>query len=172
MRTVSRRTSALRTGPASRTAATQLDQQGIRVLTGTWSRQPQDEPPDLPRDLPGLPDDELMDLFSQVNQWRKYLRLQLAMAEADESSAAAQERNAEAIALAKSGARTVAEMKAIARDDASYAAAAALHAETYSYRKLVSALFENVDSDAFLLSRELTRRTAEAPRDRRASRRW
>lgn len=125
----------------------------------------------MPRNLPGLPDEELMDLFRQANQWRKYLRLQLAAAEVDEASAEAAERTAEALVVGRSGAKTVTQMKADAKDDPAYAAAAALHAETYAYRKLVSALYENVESDCFLLSRELTRRTAEAPSDRR-TRRW
>jgi hypothetical protein len=171
VRTVTRRATTLRTGPASRTAATQLDQQGIHVLGGRWAPQPADEPPQLPRNLPNLTDPELMDLFSQVNQWRKYLRLQLAAAETDESHAKARATSAEAIALARSGGKTVAEMKARAREDASYAEASALHADAYGYRKLVSALFENIESDCFLLSREITRRTAEAPGDRRNSRR-
>lgn len=125
----------------------------------------------MPRNLPSLTDPELMDLFSQLNQWRKFLRLQLAAAEADESHAKAQATSAEAIALSRAGGKTVAEMKARAREDESYAAASVLHADAYGYRKLVLALFENIDSDAFLLSREITRRTAEAPGDRRNSRR-
>lgn len=171
MRTSSRR-KPLQTGPASRMAAARLEEQGISILRGSWSRQPADDPPGIPRNLPGLSDDELMELYREINQWRKYLRLQLAAAEADESAAKAQAHKAEAIALAKSGARTVAEMKARAQEDSTYAEAAVAYADAYAYRKLVSALFENQDSECFLLSREITRRTAEAPRDRRAGRRW
>jgi hypothetical protein len=169
MRTIPRR-QELQAGPASLQAARKLHAQGIDILHGCWSRQPPDEPPPIPPKLPSLTDDELMDLFRLVNQWRKYLRLQLAMAEADESSAAAAARSAEAIALARAGGKTVAEMKARAREDASWAQAAAAHAAAYSYRKLVAALSENVDSDVFLLSRELTRRTSEPPLDRRTRR--
>lgn len=171
MRTVSRQ-QGLQAGPASSQAARRLHGQGISLANSTWARQPQEEPPQIPAKLPALPDSELMELFRQINQWRKYLRLQLAMAEADESHAAAQEKNAEAIALSQATGKTVAEMKARARDDESYAAAAARCADAYAYRKLVSALFENLESDSFLLSRELTRRTSEAPADRRAGRRW
>ena len=162
--------STIQAGPASSRALERLSGQGLDVLAG-WTPQPRQEPPPIPRDLPDLPDTELMDLFRLVNQWRKYLRVQLAAAEIDESSAAAAAAAIEAAALARSGAKTVTQAKAAARDDDSYAAAQALHAETYAYRKLVAALAENLEGDAFLLSRELTRRTAEAPADRRANRR-
>jgi len=170
MRTVSRRP-AIQAGPASTRALDRLREQDIDVLGG-WIRQPRQDPPEIPRDLPGLPDLELMDLFREVNQWRKYLRVQLVAAEIDESSAAAKARDAEAVALARSGARTVTAMKAAAKQDAGYAGAQALQADAYSYRKLVGALAENLEGDAFLISRELTRRTGEAPADRRNARRW
>lgn len=94
------------------------------------------------------------------------------MAETDEAAAEKELRSAEAIALAATGARTVTEMKALAREDTRSARARDRHGDAYSYRKLVSALAENIETDAFLLSREITRRTAEAPRDRRAARKW
>lgn len=160
----------IQAGPAARKAISKLRDQGIDMLHG-WAPQPRHDPPQIPRDLPALPDAELMDLFRQASQWQKHIRLQLAAAEIDESSAAAAASTAQAIALGRSGAKTVTQMKADARDDAAYAAAEALHAEAYAYRKLVLALFENLDRDCFLLSRELSRRTAEAPSDRRTGRR-
>lgn len=168
MRTV-RSPSALQTGPASRTAATRLAQQGINPFS--WVRQPGNQPPRIPVNLPDTQDPELMGLLWQVSEWVKYLRLQLAMAEVDESAAAARMNSQEALARARSGGKTVTEMKALARDDVSYAAAAEGHASAYGYRKLVAALYENLDYDRFLLSREITRRGNEAPPDGRRFRR-
>lgn len=168
MRTV-RSPSALQTGPASRTAAARLTRQGIDPFT--WVRQPGREPPRIPANLPDIQDPELMGLFRQISEWAKYLRLQLAMAEVDESAAEHQENSTEALARARSGGKTVTEMKALARDDTSFAAAAEAHAAAYGYRKLVAALFENVEYDRFLLSREITRRGNEAPLDGRRFRR-
>jgi len=168
MRTV-RLPSELQTGPASRTAVTRLTRQGIDPLA--WTRQPSKEPPRIPRNLPEVQDPELMGLFQQISEWVKFLRLQLAMAEVDESDAEHRMNSQEALARARSGGKTVTEMKALAREDGSFAAAAETHAAAYGYRKLVSALFENLDYDRFLLSREITRRGNEAPMDGRRFRR-
>lgn len=168
MRTV-RLSSALQTGPASRMAVTRLTQQGINPFT--WVHQPGKEPPRIPRNLPDIQDPELMGLFQQISEWVKYLRLQLAMAEVDESGAEHQMNSTEALARARSGGKTVTEMKALAREDVSFAAAAENHAAAYGYRKLVAALYENADYDRFLLSREITRRGNDTPLDGRRSRR-
>jgi hypothetical protein len=128
-------------------------------------RKPRAELPPLPEDLSDLPDSALMKLFGQLTQWQKYLGTQLALAEVDE----------------KSSARTLARVekgydfrkpgdKVRAAADPAYEAAIVAAQDTFAYRRLVDALHGSVDSDAFLCSRELTRRLGTADRDHRNAR--
>ena len=62
------------------------------------------------------------------------------------------------------------DSKERAYSDAEYVQAEKDQADAYSYRKLIEALYENVDRDSFIVSREITRRGNISGRDRRADR--
>ena len=64
----------------------------------------------------------------------------------------------------------VTTQKAMAYEDEDYLAALEEYRTAHSYRKLIGAMFVNVDRDAALLSREITRRTSRNDREARADR--
>jgi len=152
-------------GDAARRAASTLEEQGI--LVGRWARQPLDDPPDVPRDLTELRDRELMELYQRVNNWVKYLGLQLSTAQVDERHDAAVVVRIEA--LKGYDFRRI-DAKTQAHSDPQYVAAKDKAEAAHGYRKLVEALYNNVDKDSFTLSREITRRGNRSARDGRHNR--
>jgi hypothetical protein len=153
----------LRDGSAA--AARQLAGQGISM--DRWARHPGDDPPDVPRDLTEEPDRALMNLFQAIQRWVKYLALQLAAAEVDESCT---ERALTRIEALKGYDFRKVDAKTRAYTDQEYLTAKDDQEAAYGYRKMIAALYANVDRDSFHLSRELTRRSARADRDHRAER--
>jgi hypothetical protein len=61
-------------------------------------------------------------------------------------------------------------MKASVWEGEDFQAAQDAKQEAYAYRKLIEALYNAVDRDAFLVSRELTRRIGREQKDRRRER--
>lgn len=108
-----------------------------------------------------------MMLFSDTGRWQRYLTLQLAAAEVDESRAEKDLTRIEA--LNGYDFRKVDAKKAAYADD-SYIRAKDTQIQAYGYRKVLAALVANVDRDSFQLSREISRRSARADRDRRQER--
>lgn len=109
--------------------------------------------------------------------WAGYLSGQVATAEIDERAAEATLDTAEAVALVRS--REDADAKALAtilkaqRDlDPAVVEMRQEVANRYAYRKLVGVLFTNVERDAALVSRELTRRTGSYEAKPRRESRW
>lgn len=160
-----------RSGESSGAARRHVQQQGLGL-----PRRPIGETPELPSDLTELGDSALMTLFRKIMAWSKYLATQLAMAEIDEKDANAKVTRAEAHArqeVAKSAEvkLSATEIKAEAYEYKPYRMAAEAAQDIYAYRKLVNSLSEGLEQDAFLLSRELSRRLGTADRDSR-DRRW
>jgi hypothetical protein len=150
-------------GQVSQAAADKLATQGIQV--NRWAKRPaESEPPDVPRDLTEVRDRELMNLYQGLNSWVKYLGVQLAAAEVDESSA---ERAVTRIEAREGYDFRKVDAKQRAYEDKAYQDAKDAQEAARGYRKMVGALYQNVDHDSFHVSRELTRRTARAPRDGR-----
>ena len=111
-----------------------------------------------------------MDLFRRVNEWVKYLGLQLTAAETDETlSKTRRDRVGAAIMVENRGERVVATQKALMDSDPRYQEQVDEVQQIYEYRKLVGALHSQVDSDLFHLSREVTRRS-DSDRGGRSSR--
>jgi hypothetical protein len=89
------------------------------------------------------------------------------MAQVDERYADKLVEKLTALGRIRSGQKTATAMKAAAWDDEGYAKAADDLQKAYGYRKLVEALYNAVDRDSFLVSRELTRRIGRIEKDRR-----
>jgi hypothetical protein len=127
--------------------------------------------PATSNDIPGLPDDltllddgGLMDLFTQLTAWCDYVGTQHATATIDERDTERRLEVAEANAVTLNWGGTSGERVAIAKAkialDPDVQALKKELQERYAYRKLVETLFTNLDRDAALVSRELTRRTS------------
>jgi hypothetical protein len=161
---------SLRLGTAAAEAARQLEKQNI--LLSHWAVHPGAEPPDLPHDIPGMTDREVMELFRAYNQWARYLALQLAAAQVDEEYAEQKLVKLTALAQIKNRAeKNVTTMKALANDDPTVRTAEDEKLEAYSYRKMIEALHHTVDMNYKHTSREISRRCGNgAARDQRAER--
>lgn len=115
-----------------------------------WARRPGKEPPEIPADVTGLADPALMQLFTSLSRWTRYLAVQLAAAQVDESYAARQ------AAIAKAAKTPLAEL-----GDA--------HEQAKSYHVMIKALYGVTDRDFKLISREITRRTGRGAQEGRGN---
>ena len=158
-------------GPDASAAASRLARQGLSLPP-----RPEIEIPNLPRDITELSDEQLMDLFVELTTWNDYISTQVAAAQVDERAAQrlldVTEANATAANWSGGKDDRVAITKAKVATDSSVAASRDALAERHAYRKLVEALGFNVERDAALVSRELTRRTSGSTPTVRRSSRW
>lgn len=125
--------------------------------------KPAVEIPQLPTEgLAELSDDHLMDLFSLLTRWADFLAGQVALAEIDERAQDAVVETAEATAMLADWGGKRDDKVTIARAtrtlDADVQEMRQEQATRYAYRKLTQVLFGNVERDATLVSRELSRR--------------
>ncbi len=143
----------------SEKAAAELAKQGLRI-----PNQPEDRLPRLPADITSIHDEELMVLFGAVTSWLDYVSVQVACAEIDERASQSLLDQAEASAVLSSykgpQADRITMAKANAALDPEVIRLKGELAENMGYRKLIQTLAQNLERDAALVSRELTRRTA------------
>ena len=156
----------LEMGLSSLEARRKADLNGLPV-----PQQPSHDQPRLPNDLTELDDSELMTYFRKLTAWANWLASQLALAQVDERYAEERLKKIEAFAnIANKGEKNVTTAKALAYEDEDYVEAKDGAQQAYAYRKLVESLYNSVDRDSQLVSRELTRRVGRNDRDNRASR--
>lgn len=161
----------LRMSEASEKAAADIKKQGLRLFD-----RPEDRIPRLPEDITAVHDENLMALFTGITSWLDYVSVQVACAQIDERAAQRTVDQAEASALINGWSGDRADRVAIARAkqaiDPEVIRVIDEFAEAHNYRKLIEALASNLERDAALVSRELTRRTAgiSSTPSRRASR--
>lgn len=124
--------------------------------------RPDFEVPTFDTDLTALPDDHLMSLFAELTAWADHLHGQVALAVSAEKEAARDSERLESAAML-AGWKTktpVAVLKALVDVDEDVSEARKHQLVAESFRRMVSTLADNVERDAALVSRELTRRTA------------
>lgn len=159
----------LRMSEASEQAHAKLLKQQLRL-----PEQPDYEIPGLPEDITELDDQMLMALFTLLTSWADYVTGQLACAQIDERSIQKSLDISEATALlggwkGGSDARVAIAKAAVATDPEVLRLRDGLD-EAHAYRKLIEVLSNNLERDAALVSREITRRSAAEPRRARANR--
>lgn len=133
---------------------------------------PDFELPGLPRDLTLLDDSELMNLFGDYVAWQNFASSKLTEAEIAEHRADGVVRYVEAAAMIGGwGSKdkvTVARAELTVSEEVVKAREAALQA--YATRKTCAVVAANCERVVNLISRELTRRTAQLPSERRNNR--
>lgn len=159
----------LRMGEQSERAHDKLIRQSLALPS-----QPKLQIPQLPEDVTELDDAALMQLFTLCTSWASYTAGQLACAQIDERAGQKALDLAEATALLSgwkggSDARVAIARAAVAVDVEVQRLRGDLE-EAHAYRKLIEVLSTNVERDAALVSREITRRSAAEPRRNRADR--
>jgi hypothetical protein len=144
---------------SSEKAAALLKKQELRMPI-----RPEDRLPILPEDITSLHDENLMDLFVKFTSWVDYVSVQVACAQIDERASQRTVDLAEANALIAGWTGGREDRIAIARaKQASDPEVTRLSDElddARAYRKLIETLASNLERDAALISRELTRRTS------------
>jgi hypothetical protein len=141
-------------------AVAALAKKGFRL-----ARKPDFEIPELPTDITDLGDDSLMELFVVLTSWTDHISSQLAIASINEREAERSVSTAESQAMLNnwkggSGDRVAIAKAQIAADPLVQELVRTLD-ERYAFRKLVDTLYQSVERDAALVSRELTRRTSD-----------
>lgn len=151
--------------PASNAAAEALADQGLFL-----PEKPRNEMPEIPTDITDLDDSGLMLLFTALTAWCAFAASQLACAQVDERSAQNALTRMEQSALSSGWEGKTAERVSVAKAKAAGSpaveAASGVYEYRYNYRKLVEVIFNNLERDIALVSRELTRRTSD-PRNMR-----
>jgi len=156
---------------SSAAAMKKLSLQGLSL-----PKQPTDPIPPVPDSLSELGDGPLMELFAQLTGWAGFLSGQLAVSEIDERAAESVLEAAEATAMVRDWGGTRDTRVAVAKAQRQADPAVIEHkqdvANRYAYRKLVAVLFTNIERNAALVSRELTRRTGSLEAKPRRESRW
>jgi hypothetical protein len=156
-------------------AKAEIERMGIE-----FAPRPDGESPALPRDPTELDDSQLMVAFTNFMGWVDFSATQLGFAEVDERCAESMlDKKRDLLMLRKrptaealrKGEERITLIKAEIEDDPDVIELAQAHAIAYARRKLLNTTYERYDRDAFVLSREITRRGGgQDPKLRRQSR--
>lgn len=141
--------------------------------------KPEYEYPPLPEDPTVLSDAQLMEEFYRFTAWADYLGGQLGLTEVDErfcdaildkTSDNALLRTMPSSEALRKREDTMTRVKAEVNLDPVVAERAQSLAVAYARRKLLKTMYDRAERDSGALSREITRRTDDNPRQRRARR--
>mgnify|MGYP003346956814 CR=1 FL=1 len=133
------------------------------------------EVPSLPADVTELGDEDLMLLYNRFTQYYDFLCAQVACAQIDERDLEKTLELEESRCLLDKPAvksERVAILKAQVASDPAICDLTETYTEAYNYRKLIEMMASNADRDIYLLSRELTRRTAGANHYQNRRNKW
>lgn len=157
----------MKLGPSSQRAYNELLSQGLSLHP-----QPETEIPVLPPDLTAIDDEDLMILYSLLTAWSDFVSAQVSCAQVDERAAEKKLSHSENLLMIASGDRgdRVTFARAQVAADPKISALKEEIEHLHAYRKLVETLSTNIERDANLVSRELTRRTSA--RSRTSPSRW
>lgn len=154
-------------GPRAQSAVDTALAQGLPL----WN-QPATPPPAMPPDLTAVDDEDLMILYSLLTAWADYTSTQVSCAQVDERAAEkslSHSENLLMLAHGDKGDRVTFARAQVAADPHVIALKEEVE-KWHAYRKIVESLLGNIERDAALVSRELTRRTAA--KGRASTNRW
>lgn len=151
-------------------AQAELAKEGLRV-----PGRPVVELPRVPARPTDLTDDQLMELFSAMVRWSDYIGGLLALQEVDERFAESAYDMVWAevfsgLAPNKRSEGSVTVAKAETTGDSDVRDANERRNRVYAKRKVYRLMYDNLERDSALISRELTRRTSRNDREVRADR--
>jgi len=146
----------LKISPEAKKTVDALREQGLDIPSSTNVVMPQ-----LPSDITQLSDEELMELFTAITAFLDFISYQVSLADIDEKALEKQLDVAVAVATANQPKGLASVIKAAALADPKVVDLSNEHSVAYNYRKLISTMADNLTRDLSLVSRELTRRTAD-----------
>ena len=139
--------------------------EALNELGFALTPKPEYDIPSLPRDITELDDEGLMDLFVQYTQWNDHLAGAFAIAVVNEREAESALKTAESLALLRSWTGTKDDKVTLI--EAQIQGSKEIQNLTYDYdtkyafRKIIETRTQNIERDANVVSRELTRRTSD-----------
>lgn len=143
------------TKEASQKALSTLESQGLTV-----NKHYGYDAPSLPKDITGMDDEELMDLYTKYVAYLEFINLQAWCAQVDKSEAEKDmvlERARKKLELKAAG-KAVALLDAEVEVNDLYRTATDLYRELANYHGLLSIMSEKLSKDISLINREITRR--------------
>lgn len=146
--------------PESSDAVFRLEQQGIGVPS-----KPEYDIPLLPVELTDESDEGLMLLFSKLTAYADFVSVQVSCAQVDERALEKRLSAMEAEKMLSSGGKTenrVTFARAQVATDPDVVSLKEQIERVHAYRKLIESMAGNIERDAALVSRELTRRTSSS----------
>lgn len=148
----------LRLGDSSKQAVDKLQGQSINM----WPEQSAQVK--LPADISSVSSEELSNLFTKLTAWSNYVSTQLAAAQIDEKAIEKKleyQYNTLMVTRMKKSAKgeTVTLIKAEISLEPNIVKLEEELLEHYAYRKMVEVVFNNLERDVSLISREITRRS-------------
>ena len=126
--------------------------------------------PDLPHDLTLLDEQDLMILYGEYVAWQNFAATRQSEAEVDETRAEAAQRYAEDIVMMGATEGKVLITRAAMSDDEQVLEARSNVIQAYANRKTAQIVYANCERVVNLISRELSRRIASLPTERRNNR--
>lgn len=147
----------LQMAEASKRAMEKLRGQGLSV-TETYDY----DAPNLPKDVTGLADEDVMDLYAKYVAYLEFINLQVWCAQTDKSEAEKEANLKKArkkLELKNSG-KAVAMIDAEIEVDPEFQESATKHQELVNYHGLLSIMSEKLSKDISFINREITRRVS------------
>lgn len=143
-----------RLGESATRAISKVQDQGISIPAA-----PEYKMPRLPVDITNVVDGELMSLFGEVNSWLEFIEVQFAVSQIDEKhSESLLEELQATIQIENKTERTVSAMKARVFEDLEFLKQRDKTHKAYAYRKIMETVYNRLDRQRFIISRELSRR--------------
>lgn len=147
----------LQMAEASKRAMEKLKDQGLSV-----NESYDYDAPNLPSDVTGLADEDVMDLYAKYVAYLEFINLQVWCAQTDKSEAEKEANLKKArkkLELKNSG-KAVAMIDAEIEVDPDYQESANKHQELVNYHGLLSIMSEKLSKDISFINREITRRVS------------
>jgi hypothetical protein len=146
-------------------------QSELEKLLRNADPRPNGSIPNLPNDITGISDTELMDAMQIQTEWQNFLSVRLVELEQAEGNAESAYELAKAAAYLEGGeSKSVTEGKSRAAADEGVKAAWDVWKQAKADRKVLEITRNNRERDAALLSRELSRRIGGAGVEQRTGR--
>jgi hypothetical protein len=136
----------------------------------TLGAAPDTELPELPHDLTLLSDQDLMILFGDYVAWQNYAATRFSEAEVTEARAEAAVKYQEDIVMMGAVEGQILKTRAALSSNKAVVEAREDQMNAYAIRKTTAVVLANCERVVNLVSRELSRRIAESPTERRNNR--
>lgn len=141
-------------GEATTRAFSKIQGQGIQIPAA-----PDYNMPILPPDITNEDDRELMVLFGRVNSWIDFIEVQFASSQVDEAHEERLLEELQAIIQVENKTeKSVTTQKSLVFQDMEFMKQRDKVGKAYGYRKIMETVYNRLERQRFIISREISRR--------------